>query len=96
MLTALRSEGTDSASPVDRALCRLARAAYEVYRLDRDRGELRQALLDACRAYAGLDAEPDKPEAPAPAPSERGCLAEMRALARPVEDARTRPRPRIC
>ena len=45
VLTALRSEGTDSASPVDRALCRLARAAYAVYRLDRDRGELRQALI---------------------------------------------------
>ena len=77
VLTALRSEGTDSASPVDRALCRLARAAYEVYRLDRDRGELRQALLDACRAYAGLDAEPEeKQPAPAPAPSGAAVLRE--------------------
>mmetsp|Transcript_10131 Transcript_10131/g.26827 ORF Transcript_10131/g.26827 Transcript_10131/m.26827 type:complete len:640 (-) Transcript_10131:69-1988(-) len=76
VLTALRSEGTDSASPVDRALCRLARAAYEVYRLDRDRGELRQALLDACRAYAGLDAEPEAKPAPAPAPSGAAVLRE--------------------
>ena len=95
VLTALRSEGTDSASPVDRALCRLARAAYEVYRLDRDRGELRQALLDACRAYAGLDAEPEEKQ-PAPAPAPSGA-AVLRECARWLVQSKTstRPRPRI-
>ena len=74
VLTALRSEGSAAASQVDRALCRLARAAYEVFKLDRDRDELRQALTEACRAYAGLDVEPAP--APAPAPSGAAVLEE--------------------
>ena len=64
VLVALQNEGLEEATSIDVALCRLARAAYDVYSIDGDRGELRNALLDACSAYGAAAGA-----APAPAPA---------------------------
>jgi len=76
VLVALQNEGLEEATSIDVALCRLARAAYDVYSIDGDRGELRNALLDACSAYGAAAGA-----APAPAAAAAADEAEGPSLA---------------